>query len=88
MDTLGKGAKTKSADSFVFWLAFALSISYLFVLALTILVQPVVASTPEGYVGVLNRSSLFSGPFQGVVTASLGAFFVKSEADGEHSSAK
>lgn len=79
VDTLGKGAKIQSADGFVFWLAFGLSISYLFVLALTILLQPVVAATPEGYIGVLNRSSFLIGPFQGVVTASLGAFFLKKE---------
>jgi hypothetical protein len=79
MDTLGKGSKIESADSFVFWLAFALSTGYLFVITLTILIQPLVASTIDGYIAAMNRSNLFIGPFQGVVAASLGAFFLKNE---------
>jgi len=82
MDVLGKSAAIESVDRFVFWLAFALSLAYLLVVAMTILLQPFVSSSAEGYISVMNRSSLFLGPFQGVVGASLGVFFVKKQSEG------
>jgi hypothetical protein len=33
----------------------------------------------DGYIQLMNRSSFFTGPFQGLVTGSLGAFFVKTK---------
>jgi hypothetical protein len=85
IDTRSKNTRTELIDSFVFWLAFVLSISYLLVLALTILAQPLVAASPEGYIDLMHRSGFFIGPFQGIVTASLGAFFVKKESESAHS---
>jgi hypothetical protein len=81
IDVRSKETKSEFVDSFVFWLALGLSITYLSVLALTILVQPLVVASPEGYVDLMHRSGFFIGPFQGVVTASLGAFFVKKESE-------
>jgi hypothetical protein len=78
---LGNGAKVESADPFVFWLALVLSIAYLVAIALTILLQPFLASSPLGYIQLMNRSSFFIGPLQGLVTGSLGAFFVKRKAE-------
>jgi heme/copper-type cytochrome/quinol oxidase subunit 3 len=79
LDALGKGVKLGSVDGFIFWLAFSLSAAYLVVVALTILLQPLVATSPDEYLHLMNQASLFLGPFQGLVSASLGAFFVKSE---------
>jgi hypothetical protein len=72
--------KSGMVDSFVFWLAFGLSVTYLSVIALTILLQPVLAASPQGYLDIMHCSSFFIGPFQAVVSASLGTFFVKKEA--------
>src|SRR4051812_19176200 len=72
--------KSGMVDSFVFWLAFGLSVTYLSVIALTILLQPVLAASPQGYLDIMHGSSFFIGPFQAVVSASLGTFFVKKEA--------
>jgi hypothetical protein len=81
IDVRSKDTKSELVDSFVFWLALGLSIAYLSALALTILVQPLVAASPQGYVDLMHRSGFFIGPFQGVVTASLGAFFVKKASE-------
>lgn len=72
-------AKSGAVDSFVFWLAFALSLTYLSVIVLTILLQPLLSASPQGYLDIMHGSSFFIGPFQAVVSASLGAFFVKKE---------
>jgi hypothetical protein len=81
IDVRSKETKPEFVDSFVFWLTLGLSITYLSVLALTILVQPRAAATSAGYIDLMHRSGFFIGPFQGVVTASLGAFFVKKGAE-------
>lgn len=72
-EALGKQTGKKVGDRFVYRLSFALSLSYLIVVALTIFMQPFSS------LQLLNQSHLWLGPFQGLVTASLGAFFVRAE---------
>ena len=65
-------------DSFVFWVTFVLSGSYLIMVALPILLQPFtpVTVTP---LETIKQSNLWLGPFQGLVSASIGAFFVRGK---------
>jgi hypothetical protein len=56
-----------------FVLAFWLSASYLFLILLTILIQPFTAADP---VGLMRMSNLWLGPFQGLVASALGVLFV------------
>ena len=69
IDVRAKETKSEFVDSFVFWLALGLSITYLSVLALTIVIQPLVVASPEGYVDLMHRSGFFIGPFKSLVTA-------------------
>ncbi len=66
----------KVVDKFVYRLSFMLSLSYLIVVALTIFMQPFSSLSP---LDLLKQSHLWLGPFQGLVAASLGAFFVSAE---------
>jgi hypothetical protein len=73
MDTLGKGTKIKTVDKFMFRLALSISALYLAVLASTILMSPFASLPP---VALMKQSTLWLAPFQGLVTAALGAFFM------------
>ena len=75
MDTLGKGLKTENVDRFMFRLSFFLSFTYLSVILLIILSQPFAPMTP---LELMNQSNIYLGLFQGIVSASLGAFYVKT----------
>ena len=75
MDALGKGVKAQRVDAFMFWTSFGLSVFYLLMVALPILLQPFVSSEP---LMLLKQSNLWLGPMQGLVSAALAAFFVKS----------
>lgn len=75
MDTLGKGVKTENVDRFMFRLSFYLSFAYLSIIFLIILTQPFASMTP---LELMNQSNIYLGPFQGLVSASLGAFYVKT----------
>jgi hypothetical protein len=79
MDVQGKGVKVKAIDRFVFQLAFSLSALYLLVLALMILLQPFISQKPPELIRILRLSNYGLSPFQGLVSASIGAFFVKRE---------
>lgn len=70
--------RDKKVDRFMFRLAFALSAFYLFLVALTLFVQPF---TGVPLLVLMQRSNLWLGPFQGLVAAALGAFFVKGESE-------
>jgi hypothetical protein len=59
-----------------FVLAFWLSASYLFLILLTILIQPFTAADP---VGLMRMSNLWLGPFQGLVASALGVLFVSKQ---------
>ena len=61
---------------FVFCFIFILSGSYLVMLALPIFLQPFTFKNP---LETMKQSNLWIGPFQGLVSASIGAFFVKGK---------
>jgi hypothetical protein len=63
----------RKIDPFLFKLSMRLSISYFVVVLLTILVQPF---TEMLILDLLEQSNLWLGPMQGLVAASLGAFFI------------
>ena len=75
-DTLGKRPIEKMIDGFIFNLSLVLSIVYFIVVLLTLLMQPF---TVKPAIELLKQSNLWLAPFQGLVTASLGVFFVKTE---------
>ncbi len=76
MDALGKSVKTESIDSYMFKFTFSLSLIYLLTILITILLQPFSTISP---IELMKRSILWLGPFQGLVSASIVAFFVKAE---------
>ena len=76
LDALGKGTKIKQVDRFVYRLAFGLSAAYLGVVLLTIVAGPFSAQGPSA---LMAQSNLWLGPFQGLVSAALGAFFIRGE---------
>jgi hypothetical protein len=76
MDTLGKGIKIKKVDRFIIRLTYAVSATYIFVVASTIFFQPF-STVP--LLDLMKQSNLWLGPFQGLASASLAAFFVKKE---------
>ena len=73
MDSLGKGIQTPRADQFLFKLALGLSIAYLVTVMATVVIQPFTTILP---IEIMHKSHLWLGPFQGLVAASLSAFFV------------
>ncbi len=75
-DAMGKGVKVQSIDAFLFKLTYGLSLLYLSSVLLHILFQPISPTEP---LEMMRLSNLWLGPFQGLVSASLGAFFIASE---------
>ena len=75
-DTFRSAKQEKSIDPFMYKLALYLSVAYFFVVLTTIFLQPF-SSIP--LLKLLDLSDLWLGPFQGLVTGALGAFFVKLE---------
>lgn len=73
---LGPDTQTLSADTFVYRVAAVLSLLYLIVLGLTFFLSPFSPWTP---LELMKQSSLYLGPFQGIVAACLGAFFVSKK---------
>lgn len=70
---------------FLYRLAFGLSCAYLALVLLTFVAQPYTALPPHL---LLEKSQLWLAPVQGLVTASLGAFFVKGEDSAVNGSAR
>jgi len=68
--------KGEKVDKFFFKLSFFLSLMYIILICLSIFIQPF---TRLSSLELLKLSNLWLGPFQGLVSASIGAFFVKSE---------
>lgn len=58
------------------WVAVLLSSIYLFLVLLTVLIQPVIGANAESAVGLMRLSNLWLGPFQGLVASALGVLFV------------
>lgn len=67
-----------TVDRFFFRLSYGLSAGYLAVVAATLLLQPL---SPWGPLELMQRSNLWLGPLQGLVAASLGAFFFRQDDD-------
>jgi hypothetical protein len=65
-----------TVSQFSFRLSFGLSLFYLILLAAAILVQPFSQQEP---LKVLDVSTLWLGPLQGLVATSLGVFFQSKE---------
>lgn len=65
----------KEVDRFVFWLSFFLSFAYIITVNLTVFLSPL-AHEPLTPLKLMEVSNLWLGPFQGLVSASLGIFFV------------
>ena len=74
-----------TVDRYVHRLSLGLSLTYLLVVAMTILLSPFAHLygniTP---LELLRNSNLWLGPFQGLVTAALGAIFVRVEIGAKH----
>ncbi|MFL6236430.1 MAG: hypothetical protein ACJ76N_25090 [Thermoanaerobaculia bacterium] len=76
-EAVGSDSTGKLADAFLYRISLALSIIYLLLVLLPIVAQPFTSGSP---LEALKRSSLWLGPLQGLVSASLGAFFIKAKA--------
>ncbi len=72
-DALGKGRQVSQVDIFIYRLSFWLSVIYILLISLVISIQPFVIVSP---INLMRESHVWLGPFQGLVTASLGAFFI------------
>lgn len=73
-ELLGKNADGKKCSSYLFKLTFGISALYLVALLLQLLLQPF---SPAGPLDSMKQSQLWLAPFQGMVAAVMGAFFVK-----------
>ena len=72
----GVTADRRKTDAFVFRLALGLSLAYFLTVIVTVLVQPFTGMTA---LKLFDLSNLWLGPFQGLVAAALGAFFIGRE---------
>ena len=72
-DALDRSVEIPTADKFMYRLAGILSSLYLLVLGFTFFLSPFSPWTP---LELMKQSSLYLGPFQGLVAGSLGVFFV------------
>jgi hypothetical protein len=76
---LGKGEKTKTVqtvDQFAYRLSFFLSLAYLIAVSLTFFLSPFSDLPP---LELMELSNLWLAPFQGLVSAALGVFFVSQK---------
>lgn len=78
IEATGKSEKKKSVDNFIYRLAFILSLVYLIIVALTIYISPFTSFTAFE---LMKTSNYWLGPLQGLVSAVIGIFFIKKEAD-------
>ena len=72
-DSISQRSKDISVDHFVFKLSFYLSIAYVVVVSLTVLLSVFSEQSP---IELMKLSNLWLAPFQGLVSAALGAFFI------------
>ena len=70
----GKMIAIATPDKNLFSLTKWLSVAYLLTLALTIMIQPFSSFHP---LDLMKMSHIWLGPFQGLVVATMGAFFTK-----------
>lgn len=71
-----KKKSNKTVDVFYYRIPLWLSVIYLSAILLTILVQPF---TSYSIIKSMSVSNFYLGPFQGLITASIGFLFVKAE---------
>ena len=71
----GQQQLPKQVDRFSYLLVFWISVVYLVVALVTLLLEPI---SPLGSIGLLKRSNLWLGPLQGIVTASFGVLFART----------
>ena len=76
VDSQGVASAQRTADRFMFRVAFGLSAAYLLVVLTIILAHPL---TQLPALELMRQSNLYLGPLQGLVAAALGAFFIKTE---------
>jgi hypothetical protein len=72
-DALQKAIDPGRIDRFMYRLTCVLSVLYLVAVGLTFFLSPFSPWTP---LELMKQSSLYLGPFQGLVAGALGAFFV------------
>lgn len=77
-NAVGEPASPKIGNRTLFWISFGLSSFYLLAILLMILLQPFASLTPLQL--MKQGQQLWIAPIQGLVTASLSAFFFKSKA--------
>ena len=76
--SMGQAVSTVKIDKFYFSLAYWISIFYLLILYLIIGISPFAFNLNQtSFIDLLNSSKIYLNIFQGVVTFSLGLFFVK-----------
>ncbi|MCX6246148.1 MAG: hypothetical protein NTW10_00305 [Bacteroidetes bacterium] len=75
VDALSSGVKPAKIDRYIFVLTFIMSIVYL----LTILVVLIVSSINPEPIDIMTASNFGLGPFQGVVSACIGIFFIQKD---------
>jgi len=75
-DTFSKRSKDEAVDKFIFQLSYFLSAAYLITVSITILLSPLSNQPP---LELMKLSNLWLAPFQGLVSAALGAFFVSGK---------
>jgi hypothetical protein len=85
VDVKTGSSRGRSAEPFAFRLAFGVSMFYLIIVLATLLLQPFAAPAGEA-VKYLKVSNLWLAPIQGLATAALGAFFIKTESSAESDS--
>lgn len=76
--SMGQAVSAVQIDKFYFSLAYWISIFYLLILYLIIGISPFAFNLNQtSFIDLLNSSKIYLNIFQGVVTFSLGLFFVK-----------
>ena len=75
-DTLNRRLSDKQVDKFMYNIAFGLSVTYFLIIYITIFMQPFSNISPFK---LMQQSTLWLSPLQGLAAASLGAFFVKEQ---------
>lgn len=77
-DVTNPQEENASVKLFIFCLSFGISAAYLIAVALTIFLQPY---SSMKFWELMKQSNLYLGPFQGLVAAAVGIFFVKAKGD-------
>ena len=77
-DAMNEQDEKATVKPFFFVLSLGISLLYLIAVALTILLQPYATSRGIPFWEVMKQSSLYLGPFQGLVAGDIGIFFVKA----------